>query len=187
MAEHFYANAQEIIKRTAEVSEPFVVELGCNDGIMLKHIASKGIKPLGIEPSGNVAAECRIEFISSQVDNSTQSILAKAIVKNGSGALRTSQFARARIVWGVHTCPVIPVLAVSRINGQFFVFVVQGSGKSLVARQRMLRLGELKDNQYPVLDGLKTGDRLVVDGAQNLLDGAPVTEVSGAPGGKPSS
>jgi multidrug efflux pump subunit AcrA (membrane-fusion protein) len=79
------------------------------------------------------------------------------------------------------------VLAVSRITGQFFVFVVEGSGKSLVARQRMVRLGELANNQYAVLEGLKAGDRLVVEGTQDLVDGTPVSEAHPAPTGKPSS
>lgn len=56
MAKHFESLANEIIDKVSGKKNPFVVELGCNDGIMLKHIASKGIKHLGIEPSGNVAA-----------------------------------------------------------------------------------------------------------------------------------
>jgi 2-polyprenyl-3-methyl-5-hydroxy-6-metoxy-1,4-benzoquinol methylase len=36
-------------------SDPFVMELGCNDGIMLKHFAEADIQHLGIEPSRNVA------------------------------------------------------------------------------------------------------------------------------------
>ena len=35
--------------------EPFVVEIGCNDGVMLRHFAQAGIRHLGIEPSSNVA------------------------------------------------------------------------------------------------------------------------------------
>lgn len=169
------------------VDQPGSLELYVSVPVERAKDLKMGVAVEILDTSGKVAAESRIDFISSEVDNSTQSILAKATVKNASGALRTLQFARARIIWGVHQGPAIPVLAASRINGQFFVFVVEGSGKSLVARQRMLRLGELKDNQYPVLDGLKVGDRLVVDGAQNLLDGATVTEISAAPGGKPSS
>ena len=169
------------------VDQPGSLELYLSVPVERAKDLKMGVAVEILDTAGKVAGESRIDFVSSEVDNSTQSILAKATVKNASGALRTSQFARARVIWGVHQGPAIPVLAASRINGQFFVFVVEGSGKSLVARQRMLRLGELKDNQYPVLDGLKIGDRLVVDGAQNLLDGALVTEVSGAPGGKPPS
>ena len=55
MALHFEKLAEEIIQRVSSKKSPFVVELGSNDGIMLKHIAAKGIKHLGIEPSDNVA------------------------------------------------------------------------------------------------------------------------------------
>ncbi|NDQ57215.1 MAG: efflux RND transporter periplasmic adaptor subunit [Acidipila sp.] len=140
-----------------------------------------------LDGNGAVAAESRIDFISPEVDSSSQSILVKATVRNSSGALRNAQFTRARIIWGVRKGPALPVLAVSRINGQFFVFVVEGSGKSLVARQRILRLGELTNNLYPVLDGLKLGDRVVVQGAQNLTDGDKVTEPGQDSNGKPSS
>jgi SAM-dependent methyltransferase len=56
MAVHFEKLAQEIIKKVARKKSPFVIELGCNDGIMLKHVAHKKIDHLGIEPSANVAA-----------------------------------------------------------------------------------------------------------------------------------
>jgi multidrug efflux pump subunit AcrA (membrane-fusion protein) len=91
------------------------------------------------------------------------------------------------VIWGVHEEPVVPVLAVSRINGQIFVFVVESSGNSLVAHQRLLRVGELIGNQYAVLDGLKAGDRVVVEGTQSLVDGAAVTEAAPAPSGKPAT
>jgi len=52
---HFREVADEIVSTISKKSSPFVVELGCNDGIMLKHIASSGIVHLGIEPSSNTA------------------------------------------------------------------------------------------------------------------------------------
>ncbi|MFZ0038229.1 MAG: hypothetical protein WAK91_12445, partial [Candidatus Acidiferrales bacterium] len=70
----------------------------------------------------------------------------------------------------------IPVLAVSRINGQYFAFVAEKSGNSTVAKQRMLHVGDLIGNSYPVLDGIKPGDHVIVEGTQILGDGSPVTE-----------
>ena len=140
-----------------------------------------------VDSQGKIGVDTQIDFISAEVDNGTQSVLAKATVKNSLDALRTSQFTRARVIWSVHEGPVIPILAVQRINGQYFAFVVEGSGKSQVARQKILRLGEMVGNNYAVLDGLQLGDRVVVEGAQNLTDGAPVTEESPAPTGKSSS
>lgn len=55
MAAHFKDAAEEIINLVSKNKDPFVVEIGSNDGIMLKHIAAKKIRQLGIEPSSNVA------------------------------------------------------------------------------------------------------------------------------------
>jgi RND family efflux transporter MFP subunit len=140
-----------------------------------------------LDTAGNAVASSHLDFISPQVDAGTQSVLAKATIRNSSDSLRTYQFTRARIIWGVHKGPVVPVLSVSRINGQFFVFVVEGSGKSTVAHQKIVKLGELIGNQYIVLDGLKDGDRVVVEGSQNLVDGANVSESSADSGTKPAS
>jgi methylation protein EvaC len=56
MERHFYEFAQQVMQSEYLIqSDPFVVELGCNDGIMLKNFAAAGIRHLGIEPSRNVA------------------------------------------------------------------------------------------------------------------------------------
>lgn len=127
-----------------------------------------------LDGAGNVIAEGRVDFVSPEVNNQTQSILVKSWVKNDQGRLRTAQFVRARIIWSSHPGILIPVLAVSRISGQSFAFVAEGEGKSLVARQRMLRLGPMIGNDYVVEDGIKAGDRVIVSGIQYLGDGAPI-------------
>jgi RND family efflux transporter MFP subunit len=137
-----------------------------------------------LDDAGNVAAETTVDFISSEVDTTTQSVLVKAPLKNSSGALRTSQFARVRIIWGIHQGPVLPVLAVSRINGQFFAFVVDTGAKPPVAHEKIVQLGELKNNQYAVISGLAPGDHVVIEGGQNLVDGAPVAETVQQPPAK---
>jgi len=128
-----------------------------------------------LDNNGNAIAESRVDFIAPQVSSDTQSILAKATFDNSAGTLRTSQFARTRVIWGVRQGAVLPVLAVSRINGQFFVWLVQ-SGTPAVARQKLVHVGDLIGNNYPVLDGVQSGDHVIVQGAQTLLDGAPVAE-----------
>ena len=117
-----------------------------------------------------------VSFIASHVDEATQSILVKAAVRNPSGALRSSQFVRARIVWRTVDGLVVPVTAVSRVSGQFFVFVGETADGKLVAHQRAVTVGQIVGDDYPVLDGLKPGERVVVSGAQKLVDGAPIAE-----------
>ena len=100
----------------------------------------------------------------------------KATVPNTQGKLRTLQFVQARVIWGTHPGLLLPVLAVSRVGGQYFAFVVEGQGKSLIARQKEINVGQIVGNDYEVLDGLKAGERVVVEGSQELADGMPVRE-----------
>ena len=46
-------------------ADPFVVELGSNDGIMLRHFQERGMRHLGVEPSANVADVARSRGIST--------------------------------------------------------------------------------------------------------------------------
>ncbi len=55
MAQHFKAFAGQVKSEYLRSPDPFVVEIGSNDGIMLQHFAGAGIRHLGIEPSENVA------------------------------------------------------------------------------------------------------------------------------------
>jgi len=129
-----------------------------------------------LDTAGNSVSETRITFVSPQVETDTQTVLAKATIENAQAKLRIAQQVRAQITWGVHDGPVIPVLSVLRINGQFFAFVAVNEGKGTVARQKPLKLGDTNGNDLVVLDGLKPGDHLIVSGTQFLQDGMPVAE-----------
>jgi RND family efflux transporter MFP subunit len=132
-----------------------------------------------LDSNGKVLSETRISFISPQVDNTTQTVLVKAPIANGNDALRQSQFIRARVVWGTHQNPEVPILAVSRLAGQYFAFVAEPqNGNSFVAKQKPLQIGQTVGNNYEVQGGIKPGDKVIVSGTQFLLDGAPVVPQS---------
>ena len=77
----------------------------------------------------------------------------------------------------------MPVLAVTRIGGQTFCYVAQAKGDGAVAHQVSVNLGEPVGNLYPVLGGLKPGDRVKFfihpDGTVVLLPKIPVTALRG--------
>lgn len=128
-----------------------------------------------VDSSGKLLASSRIIFISPQVDNATQTVLAKAEIVNSNDALRTAQFIHARVVWGSEEKPVVPVVAVSRIGGLYFAFVAEPDQKGgYVVHQKPLQVGQILANDYVVLEGLKPGDKVVVSGTQFLIDGMPV-------------
>ena len=62
---------------------PFVVEIGSNDGIMLEHFAQKGIRHLGIEPSANVAKVAMDKGINTIVEFFDKSLAEKIVIENG--------------------------------------------------------------------------------------------------------
>jgi RND family efflux transporter MFP subunit len=132
------------------------------------------------DDAGIKIADSRITFLSPQVDTETQTVLAKAVVENPRG-LRVAQQMRAQVVWSSHEGTVIPILAVTRISGQFFAFLAVKEGNGTVARQRLLKLGDTIGNDYVVLEGLKPGDHIVTSGLQFLQDGMPVMEQAQKP------
>ena len=127
-----------------------------------------------LDDQGKEIAQGKLTFISPQVDNQTQTILAKATVPNDNGLLRTSEVVHARVIWGTHPGIEIPVLAVSRIGGQFFVYVADESGGKSVAHQKQIQVGPMDGNNYVVTSGLNAGDKLIVSDTQMLAEGMPV-------------
>jgi RND family efflux transporter MFP subunit len=129
-----------------------------------------------LDESGAELAKTRITFVSPQVDSETQTVLAKAALGNSKAHLRIAQQVRTQITWGTREGQVVPILAVQRINGQFFAFAAVKEDKGTVARQRLLKLGDIVGNDYAVLEGIKPGEHIIVSGLQFLQDGAPVAE-----------
>jgi RND family efflux transporter MFP subunit len=132
-----------------------------------------------LDGDGKVQESTKVAFLSPQVDTQLQGILLKAPVHSTATALRTAQLVKARVIWTATPKPVIPVLAVSRLGGQTFVYVAEGGNGKFVAKQRAVTLGGTTDNNYIVLGGLKAGDQLIVSGTQFLIDGIPVMPVGG--------
>jgi RND family efflux transporter MFP subunit len=115
-----------------------------------------------------------IDFVSPQVDNGLQGILVKAPVHSEQAALRTAQLVKAKVIWSTAPTPVIPVLAVTRLGGQAFVYVAQDQGGHYFAHQVAVTLGDTVGNDYEVLGGLQNGDKLIISGTQFLVDKMPV-------------
>jgi RND family efflux transporter MFP subunit len=133
------------------------------------------------DKGNEILATGRISFISPQVNSNSQGILAKASFVNPEGVLRDGQSVTARVIWERRPGVLIPTKAIVPLAGQKFVFVAQTQqtkeGKSqLVARQKPVKLDErnIQDNKYPVIEGVKAGETIIVSGLLNLTDGAPI-------------
>lgn len=127
-----------------------------------------------LDEKGQVIATNRVTFISPTVDDATQTVLAKATLAERRGQFRADQFVRVRVIWRTDPGLTVPVTAVTRVNGQYFVYVVEKNGEQTVAKQRSVQLGEMVGNGYVLRSGLKSGEQLIVSGIQKIGDGAPV-------------
>jgi RND family efflux transporter MFP subunit len=127
-----------------------------------------------VTSNGDPIESTKVNFISQQVDNSLQGILVKAPVHSSLDKFRNAQLVKARVVWSTSPTPTVPVLAVTRIGGQSFVYVAAQSGGGTVAKQRAVTLGDTLGNDYAVAGGLQPGDKVITSGIQLLIDGMPV-------------
>jgi RND family efflux transporter MFP subunit len=138
-----------------------------------------------LDTSGTVLTHSAISFVSPQVDNGLQSILAKAPIPPTVN-IRNGQLVNARVTWSTSQAPTVSVLAVTRVGGQTFVYVAAPKGSGFIAHQVAVNLGEPIANDYPVLSGLKQGDRVIVSGIQFLQEGVPVQPMGPPPAGSKS-
>ena len=127
-----------------------------------------------LDADGTVLATNPVSFVAPRVDDATQTVLAKVLLRNAPPATRVQQFVRARVIWRNEPGLTIPIVAVQRVGGQYFCYVAEPSDNGLVARQRPVLLGEMTGNDYVVTGGLKAGDRVIVTGVQKIGDGVPV-------------
>lgn len=126
-----------------------------------------------LDRGGQIVTTTSVDFISPSVDDQTQSVLIKAPLDARHG-FRTDQLVRTQVVWSTEPGLTVPLTSVTRVNGQYFVFVADKADSGLVARQRPVNLGGLTGNDYVLLSGLEPGEQLIVAGVQKIGDGAPV-------------
>jgi RND family efflux transporter MFP subunit len=137
-------------------------------------LVRRGLPVEIVDTAGKTLVKSKISFLSPQVDNGLQSILAKAEIPRSVEILRNQQLVRARVTWSTAPAPVVPVLAVSLVGGQTFVYLAAPKGNGYIAHQVPVKLGDTVDNTYPVISGLKPGDKVITSGLQFLQEGAPV-------------
>jgi membrane fusion protein (multidrug efflux system) len=140
---------------------------------------------------GSVYAEAgEMRFSEVTVDTGTGSVLLRATFPNPRRELLPGMFVRARVGQAVATeALLVPQVGVSRnARGLPTVLVI---GADDVAEERLLTVGRVIDNQWQVLDGLKAGDRVIVEGLQRAKAGNKVKPVPAgskpAPGGPPGA
>jgi RND family efflux transporter MFP subunit len=136
-----------------EAKRPENVELILADGSVYRH---KG----------------KFAFLNRQVDPSTGTIQVAVSFPNPELTLRPGQYGMARAE--IQTLPnalMIPQQAVSQLQGNNQVAVVNPDGKAEI---RAVKVGETYQNMIQVTEGLKAGEKVIVEGFQKVRQGIPV-------------
>ncbi len=137
-------------------------------------ILKQGLTVELLDNDGAVIASNPITFIAARADDATQSVLVKATLRMRPPGVRVLQYVRARIVWSNNPEISVPVVAVNRVSGQYFVFVAEAAQQGFVARQKPVTVGELIGDSYIVRSGIKEGEKVIISNLQKIGDGAPV-------------
>jgi membrane fusion protein (multidrug efflux system) len=117
----------------------------------------------------------RISVIDRAVDAQTGTIRMRLIFPNTQHILRSGMSGTLKVLSSTtETALTVPYKAVTEQLGEFFVYVI---GEENKASQRKIILGRQVGKDVIVKDGLKEGEVIAVEGAQNLREGSAVIEL----------
>ena len=137
--------------------------------------------PVDLTVQGDAGAHVyhgTIESFDNHIDNGSGTIRARAHFPNTDGTLVPGMFISVRM--GGNVLPnalLVPDEAIGNDQSKRFVFVVGAGGK---AEYRPVILGSEVEGKRIITSGLKSGDRVILDGLQRLAPGVPVTVKSSA-------
>jgi RND family efflux transporter MFP subunit len=125
-----------------------------------------------------------INFVDNQVNPKTGTLRLRGVFPNKDEALAPGYFARVRVPVGFpHPGLLVSDRAIDTDQGQKVVYVVNEKNEVV---SRPVRLGALHDGLREVADGLKPGERVIVNGLQQVQPGVTVEpNLAGMPAHKP--
>jgi len=114
-----------------------------------------------------------VDFLNNQLDASTGTIRVRAELPNADRSLTPGLFARVQLAGrGTAQAMLIDDKAVLTDQDRKYVYVL-GAGDTV--ERRDIKLGRIVDGERLILDGLKSGDRVIVNGIQKVFPGGKAT------------
>jgi membrane fusion protein (multidrug efflux system) len=114
----------------------------------------------------------RIETIGGLVNQATGSIALRATFPNPAGIIRSGSSAKIRIPVTVDSALLVPQSATYQIQGKLFVYVTASDN---TVHSTAIRVNaSTSGHSYVVEQGLKAGDRIIVEGIGNLREGLAI-------------
>ncbi len=130
---------------------------------------------VGLANESGFPHEGKLEFVDNRLDPATGSVRMRAMFDNTDNTLVPGLFARVQLSGSKNTeakAILISDRAVGTDQNRKFVYVIGADSK---AEYRAVTLGPSIDGLRVVRDGVKPGEKIVVNGLQRVQPGAPVT------------
>lgn len=144
---------------------------------------SKAPIDLVLADGSTYAQSGQLDFTDRALNPATGTLTLRAVFPNPDGLLRPGMNTRVRIVHEVaQNALLVPQKAVTELLGKQFASVVLAGDK---IEQRPIRTGARIGELWLVEEGLKAGERIVVEGLQKARPGTVVKPLDAATAGKP--
>jgi membrane fusion protein (multidrug efflux system) len=117
--------------------------------------------------------EGKVVSIDSRIDPATRAVIVRAVVPNRDAALKPGMFLTVDLSKERRDALLVPEEALVPEQARQFVYVVDGA----VVAKREVRLGRREPGSVEITEGIVAGDRVVIEGAIKLRDGAAVKEL----------
>jgi membrane fusion protein (multidrug efflux system) len=138
---------------------------------------------LVLEDGSVYGAAGRLDFLDLAIDQTTGTAALRAVFPNPGRILLPGQFVRARLRVGSRPDGIVVPQRAVKVGPSGASVMVVGAGEIVAVRP--VRLGEMQGASWVVTSGLKSGDRVIVDGLQKVQPGQPV-RIAGAPPAAPA-
>jgi len=178
------ANGLVIVTQTKPISVIFPLPQDTIPQFIGKLRAGEKLPVLAYNRSGNkLLATGELSNADNQVDTTTGTVRLRARFENKDEALYPNQFVNVKlIVDKLHDVAIAPASAIQLGAVGHYVYVANDNGTVSV---RPVTVGPAEGQKVAILEGLSAGEKVVVDGADRLRDGARYSVVQPSKPGKP--
>ena len=184
--------AGQTVLNTVSTDNPIAVDFNINQKEIYRFIQLQQDKKRSSDSVFSVAFGSDIYpypgsvgLVDRAVDPQTGTIKTRLIFPNDRGMLKAGMNATVRVKNNASSnSTIIPYKAVTEQLGEFFVYVAADSNK---VTQRKVKLGKQIGGDIIISEGLKEGEKIAVEGVQNLREGSVITTAPPTPPGTASA
>ncbi|HYL87928.1 MAG TPA: efflux RND transporter periplasmic adaptor subunit [Burkholderiales bacterium] len=167
-------NGDSALLTTLSRTDPIWVRFALSEAefarLRARETATPGVK-MEMADGSAYAETGKVNFASSTVDPNLGTVQMRAEFPNANLRVLPGQYVRVQVIAGTEQAIVVPQSAVQQNESGRFVWLVNAEGK---ATPRNIRAGSWVGKDWVVLEGLKSGDKVITDNLVRLRPGTPV-------------